>query len=187
MLYIFNLAEELQAVLKNDGAACPYYDAVHSEKLTGENTFAFTVPADHSDAQHVTEGYLVAFEDLDLAWQMFEIKRVTDLHGDGLTRTAYCEHALYELLDDMIEDVRPTTCSATFALTQALTGTRWEVGTVASLGTNSTNYYYESALAAVQKVATVWAGELQFRVVVTGGVIAHRYIDVLVRRGADTG
>lgn len=189
MLYIFNIDEALQAVLRNDGAACPYSVAVHTEAMgtNFQNTFTFTVPANHSDAQYVTEGYLVAFEDLDLAWQLFEIKRVVDLHGDGLTRTAYCEHALYELYDDMIEDVRPTACSATFALTQALTGTRWEVGTVASLGTNSTNYYYENALSAVKKVANVWGGELQFRVVVTGGVIAHRYVDILTRRGADTG
>jgi phage minor structural protein len=167
--------------------ACPYLDAVHTEKLTGENTFSFSVPADHADAQYVTERNLVAFKDLDAVWQLFEIKRLVDLHGDGLTRTAYCEHAFYELIDDFIEDVRPTDCSATFALTQALSGTRWSVGTVADLGTNNTNYYYESILAAVQKVASVWGGELQFRIVVTGGVISNRYVDLLTRRGSDTG
>lgn len=189
MLYIFSIDEQLQAVLKNDGAACPYYEAYHTEELNEnfQNVFTFTVPADHADAQYVTEGNLVAFKDLDQDWQLFEIKRVTDLHGDGLTRTAYCEHALYELLDDFIEDVRPTDCSAIFALTQALTGTRWSVGTVADLGLNSTNYYYHSALGAVQKVASVWGGELKFRVVVTGGVISARYVDLLIRRGADTG
>lgn len=212
MLYIFNAIEQLQAILKPDtslshvsgseahflqpqfpaldrvpATACPYYDAIHTEKLTGENTFTFSIPADHSDAQFVTEGNLVAFKDLDLAWQLFEIKRVTDIHGDGLTRTAFCEHAFYELIDDFIRDVRPTSVTASFALTQALSGTRWSVGTVDDLGLNSTNYYYESALSAVQKVAAVWARELQFRVVVTGGVISNRYVDLLVRRGTDTG
>ncbi len=187
MLYIFNLDEQLQAVLKNEGTACPYYDAVHTEKLNMENTFSFTVPADHPDSQYVTEGNLAAFQDLDMAWQLFEIKRIDDAHGDGLTRTAFCEHAFYELIDDFIQDVRPTGCSANFALTQALSGTRWSVGTVNDLGTNSTNYYYESALSAVQKVASVWAGELQFRVVVNGGVISARYVDLLSRVGADTG
>jgi len=187
MLYIFNLNEQLQAVLKNDGTACPYYDAIHTEKLNGENTFTFTVPADHLDSQYVTEGNLVAFQDLDLNWQLFEIKRVTDIHGDGLTRTAFCEHALYELIDDFIEDVRPTDCSAHFALTQALSGTRWQPGTVDNLGQNSTNFYYESALSAVQKVVNTWKGELQFRVIVEGGTISARYVDLLARRGADTG
>ena len=187
MLYIFDIDEQLQAVLNNDGEACPYSDPIHAEKLNGENTFSFSIPADHSDAQYVTEGNLVAFEDLDLAWQLFEIKRVTDLHGDGLTKTAFCENAFYELIDDFIEDVRPTDCSANFALTQALSGTRWEPGTVADLGTNSTNYYYQSVLSSVQKVASVWGGELRFRIVVTGGVIANRYVDLLTRRGTDTG
>lgn len=189
MLLIFNIDEQLQAVLKNDGKSCPYYDAYHTEELNEnfQNVFTFTVPSDHADAQYVTEGNLVAFRDLDLDWQLFEIKRIVDLHGDGLTRTAYCEHAAYELIDDFIEDVRPTDCSATFALTQALSGTRWSVGTVDDLGLNSTNYYYQSALGAIQKVATVWGGELRFRVVVTGGIISARYVDLLIRRGADTG
>ncbi|SFR16806.1 phage tail spike protein [Desulfoscipio geothermicus] len=216
MLYIFNQEEKLQAVLNasdmpgryqevyqydqghqydtglqykkwSDKDPCPYWDAVHREALNGENTFTFTVPAGHPFAQYVTEGNLVAFKDLDADFQLFEIKRVTDIHGDGLTRTAFCEHAFYELLDDFIEDVRPTDTSANFALTQALSGTRWEVGTVADLGTNSTNYYYENALSAVQKVVSVWGGELRFRVVVTGGVISGRYVDLLARRGKDTG
>lgn len=216
MLYIFNQNEQLQAVLKPDttptysrvtgeayfiqpqnstpdgappspSTACPYFDAVHYEKLNGENTFTFSVPADHSDSQYVTEGNLVAFKDLDLDWQLFEIKRIVDLHGDGLIKTVFCEHAYYELLDDFIEDIRPYDVSAQFALTQALAGTRWQPGDVADLGINSTNYYYESVLSAIQKVADTWKGELQFRVVVEGGVISARYVDLLARRGADTG
>lgn len=216
MLYIFNQNEQLQAILKPDtnptyarpageayyiqmqhpvpdetlaapATACPYYDAVYTEKLTGENTFTFTVPADHVDASYVVEGNLVAFKDLDQNWQLFEIKRITDIHEDSLTKTVYCEHAFYELIDDFIEDIRPYDVSAHFALTQALSGTRWSVGDVADLGINSTNYYYESVLSAIQKVAKAWKGELQFRIVVEGGVISARYVDLLARRGADTG
>jgi len=79
MLYIFNQNEQLQAILKPDtnptyawpageayflqpqypapdeappapATACPYFDAVHTEKLNGENTFTFSVPADHADS-----------------------------------------------------------------------------------------------------------------------------------------
>lgn len=187
MLYIFGPNEKLQAVLKNDGKTCPYWNPIHREVLNGENIFQFTVPADHPDSQYVTEGNMVAFRDLDQDWQLFEIKRTVDEHTDSLIRTAHCEHALYELCDDFIEDRRPTDVSAHFALTQALSGTRWSVGTVDDLGLNSTNYYYESALSAVQKVAAAWSGELRFRVVVSGGIISARYVDLLVRRGADTG
>ncbi|NLJ84681.1 MAG: hypothetical protein GX336_07210, partial [Halanaerobiaceae bacterium] len=187
MLYIFDQNEQLQAVLRNDGTACPYYDVIHTEKLTGENTFTFTVPADYPDTQFVTKGNLVAFKDLDQNWQLFEIKRITDIHENSLTKTAYCEHAFYELIDDFIKDIRSYDVNAHFALTQALSGTRWSVGNVADLGLNSTNFYYESVLSAVQKVADVWKGELQFRVVIEGGKISARYVDLLARRGADTG
>ena len=216
-LYIFNHVERLQAVLGasdapgnfqentlqydrghqydtgmrykkwSDKDPCPYWNAIHHEALNSENTFTFTVPAGHPFAQYVAEGNLVAFKDLDQDWQLFEIIRVTDVHGNGLTRTAFCEHAFYELLDDFIEDRRPTDCSAHFALTQALTDTRWEPGTVVNLGTNSTNFYYESARSAIRKVKDIWGGELRFRVEVSGGVISGRYVDLLERRGEDTG
>jgi len=187
MLYIFDKTEKLVAILNNDGNACPYWDAIHEEKLNGENTFSFSVPADHNDSQYVVEGNLVAFRDLDQNWQMFEIRRLLDQHGDDLTKTAYCEHVYYELIDDILTDVRPYNVSASFALEQALQNSRWEVGTVDDLGINSTNFYYESALSAVQKVANTWGGELQYRISVTGGTISNRYVDLIARRGKITG
>lgn len=164
---------------------CPYWDAVHREVLNGENTFEFTVPGNLDDAEYVREGNLVAFRDLDSYWQFFEIKRLIDRHGDGLTRTAYCEHILYELLDDIVTDKRPS-ADATAALAGMLEGTRWNVGIVDGLGNSSTTAYYESVLSAVQKVANAWKGELNWRCVITGGVIT-RYVDLRAMRGTDTG
>jgi phage minor structural protein len=212
LLYVFGPSENLIALLKPDfskstgptatsqaflGAeypaefdrepteGCPYWDAIHHEVLNGENTLAFTVPADRADAVHVQEGNLVAFKDLDSYWQFFEIKRLVDLHGDGIARTAYCEHILYELIDDIVTDKRPSS-TATAALAGMLENTRWNVGIVDDLGTAKTSAYYISALEAVQKVADAWKGELRWRCVVTGGVIT-RYVDLLAGRGADTG
>lgn len=212
MLYIFDQNENLIALLKPDfnrstGPAttsraflsaafpaefdreptegCPYWDAVHREVLNGENTFTFTVPADRADAAYVAEGNLVAFKDLDAYWQFFEIKRLVDLHGDGLTRTAYCEHILYELIDDIVTDKRPSS-TAVLALTGMLEDTRWQVGIVDDLGTSSTSAYYVSALEAIQSVANAWGGELHWRCVINGGTIT-RYVDLLAMRGADTG
>ena len=116
---------------------------------------------------------------------MFEIKRLVDTHGDGLTRTAYCEHIFYELLDDIGTDKRPSG-TAHAALEAMLEGTRWEAGIVDDLGVAQTNAYYESALSAVQKVANAWKGELRWRCVVEGGVIT-RIVDLLAMRGTDTG
>lgn len=212
MLYIFDPNENLIALLKPDftrstgptttsraflsaefpaefdrepAEGCPYWGASHYEKLNGENTLKFVVPADQADAAYVQEGNLVAFKDLDAYWQFFEIKRMIDAHADGLTRTAYCEHIFYELLDDIVTDKRPS-ADATSALSGMLEGTRWQTGVVDNLGASSTNAYYESALSGVQKVAIAWKGELQWRCVITGGVVT-RYCDLLAMRGTDTG
>jgi len=181
MLYLYDKTEKLIAILPKGS----FFDPIHREVLNGENTFSFSYPANQSEAEHIAEGNLVAFKDLDSYWQVFEIKKIVDLHSDGLTRTAYCEHIFYELLDDIVTDKRPSG-TAHAALEAMLEGTRWEVGIVDDLGVARTNAYYESALSAVQKVANAWKGELRWRCVVEGGVII-RVVDLLAMRGTDTG
>lgn len=178
MLYIFDSAEKLIDILPQESL----FDAKFREVLNGENTFAFTIPVGN---EYVVEGNLVAFRDLDGYWQVFEIKRLVDLHGDGLTRTAFCEHIFYELLDDIVTDKRPSG-SAIAALSGMLEGTRWQVGIVDDLGAANTSAYYISALEAVQKVAEAWKGELNWRCVISGGVIT-RYVDLRAMVGTDTG
>ena len=181
MLYVLDSTETLVAVLQKDS----FSDPKHREVLNGENTFQFSFPAGASDAQYIAKGNLVGYKDTDVAWHFFEIMRIVDAHGDGLTRTAYCEHILYELLDDVVTDKRPSS-SATSALAGMLENTRWQVGIVDNLGTSSTTAYYISALEAVQAVAEAWSGELQWRCILTGGTI-QRYVDLRAARGTDTG
>ncbi len=213
MLYVFNKDEKLIALLKPDFSrstapapsgcqaflssdfsaefnreiieGCPYWDSIHREVLNGENTFTFTVPADKADAACIQEGNLVAFRDLDSYFQFFEIKRIIDKHGDGLTRTAYCEHIFYELLDDIVTDKRPA-LDARSALEEVLTGTRWQAGIVDDLGQSRANVYYEPSLSAVQKIANAWKGEQNWRCVVEDGAVT-RIVDLLAMRGVDTG
>ena len=180
-LYIFDQAERFSAMLKRG----EFWDAVHREVINGENTFSFSFPANTENTQYVEEGCMVGFYDLDSYWQFFEIARIVDQHQEGLTRTAYCEHIFYELLDDIVTDKRPSG-TAIAALAGMLEGSRWNVGAVDDLGQSNTNAYYESALSAVQKVADAWHGELQWRCIVTGGAI-QRYVDLLASRGTDTG
>lgn len=183
--FYFAMAEFPAEIDREPTAGCPYWDAIHYEVLNGENTFEFTVPANMADAAYVSVGNLAAYKDLDTAWQFFEIKKIVDKHGDGLTRTAYCEHIFYELLDEIVINKKPE-AGATAALAGMLTDTRWTAGTVDDLGTSRTSAYYENALSSVQKVADAWKGELKWRCVIAGGVIT-RYCDLLAGRGTDTG
>lgn len=183
-------SETLLAILANHEQACPFWDAVHDEQLNRLNTFDFSIPADHESAAYVVEGNLAAYMDPDGDWQLFQIVRVEDVRSDtpGVSiRNVYCETAANELLDEIITDVRPNGVSAQFALMQALQGTRWQVGQVDNLGQNSTNFYYEPVLSAVQKILNTWGGQVKYRVTMQGNRIAGRFIDIRASRGQDRG
>jgi phage minor structural protein len=133
VLYIFDNSEQLQAMISKYavilGVNSFYFsDPIHAEDLQGVNTFSFNVPANHEDAQYIKEGYYVGFYDLDNIFQLFEIKEIKEDHnGSGLIKNVYAESCYYEILDDILEDIRPANCAAAFALNKALTGSRWQL------------------------------------------------------------
>lgn len=187
MLYVFSSNEVLQAILAQDGGTCPYWDAVHTEELNIQSSFEFSCPANHKDAAYCVEGALVAFKDLDNNFQLFEIKRVEETHASELVKKCFCENAALELLDEHIEDVRPTNKTAFEALTSALSGTRWQAGTVEPASLVSTNFYRTNPIDAIQNILSVWGGEIAYRVEISNNQIVGRYIDILNRRGSVTG
>ncbi|MCK0471389.1 phage tail spike protein [Halalkalibacter sp. APA_J-10(15)] len=188
-LMIFDVNDNLLAVLSNEGeTSCPFWDAPFKEELNRGSTFEFSVPADHPDAFHVEEENQVAFKDKDGFFRLFFIRETDSIDGsDGAEIRAYCESAFMELDDEPIEDRRPQNTTSLNALTVALENTRWIVGTVASLGNRSTNFYYESVKSAIEKIINTWGGELRDRIEINGNQITGRFVDLLSRRGADTG
>ena len=208
MLYIFNSNEELLTVLSNaSGRAPALWNPIHKENLAGENSFSFMVPADNDAAQYITEGNLVAWKDLDNIWQMFEIKRKVDDHGEKLTRYVECEHVAYELLDEFsllftsgsttstipgpdnttITVTTPILVTATEALTTLLAGTRWTPGTITVTETHSFAYPYDNVYSLLKSLASLWQGEVQHRMTIVNGIITGRYVDLLIQRGQDRG
>jgi phage minor structural protein len=189
MLLIFDKSDQLLTILSNDSNdACPFYEPYHEEELNRKQSLIFSVPANHPDAAFVIEENQVAFKDEDGNFRLFVIRELDEVDDtDVPMKHVYCEPAMLELNDEPIEDIRPQNTTALDALTRALQNTRWKVGTVAQLGTNSTNFYYESVMSAIQKILNTWGGEIRDRIEVQGNKIAGRYIDILARRGADTG
>lgn len=188
LLYIFDTNEDLLVILKPDGG-CPYKEAPHTEQINKENYFQFWVPADHPDSEHVKQENLVAFKDEDGELRLFVIKELDEVHDDEIYREAFCQAAwIEELSDEPIEDRRLYDKTAAEALGVALENTRHSVGIVAELGINSTNFYYESVESAIRKIISTWGGEIRDRIEVTeDGEITERFIDILPRRGDDTG
>lgn len=193
-LYITDPNDNILAVLDNKySSSCPYMEPEFTEKLNGEITFEFQIPADHPDAEHVKEENTVKFWDENDVFQEFVIKEVDDEHGDGIVKTVICEHSIGETLDNIVKDKRPSNTDAGTALDGFLADTigntpRWIKGQIDALG-NATpsNVYYEPLRSGILKLLEAYQAEQRFRVVPNENTIGSRYIDLLVRRGSDTG
>lgn len=181
--------EGLLAVLQNDSSRkCPFFDAIHTEQLNKDHTFEFSVPADHEAASHVKRNNLVLFKDVEGEYQLFQIFKTEEEHdGTQLTTRAYAEHAYFEMVDDIIEDLRTVNGTAASAMDKALSKSRFKRGIVADLGLRTKNFYYESAVSSIQKIIETWGGELKKRISFNGTKITERLVDLPARRGADTG
>jgi phage minor structural protein len=186
-LWILDRNEKVQAVLSNRGAACPFYDAIHKEQINGQNYLEFVVPADHPDAVYVAEENQVLYKDADNEYQLFVIKEVEDEHGDGIYKKVYCEHASSELLYFVVYDKRPQDKSASYMLSEVLSGTRWQVGIVEPTDIKSANFYYQNAYACVMDIVNLFGAEVRFRVEFTGSTVTGRYVDILIQRGSNNG
>ncbi|MDA6131069.1 hypothetical protein OSK38_27330, partial [Escherichia coli] len=93
----------------------------------------------------------------------------------------------FEMNDNIIEDLRTVNGTADSAMDDALSKSRFKKGTVADLGLRTTNFYYESAISSIQKIISIWGGELKKRINFDGSAITGRFVDLPARRGTDTG
>jgi phage minor structural protein len=188
-LYVFDRDDNLLTILSTDGnGACSFHSAPFEEELNREPKFRFVVPSDHSDAKFVKEENQVAFLDKDDKFRLFIIKNPEFINGDdGPEIHAECVSWLQELDEEPIEDIRAYDTTLKDAMTRALANTRVNVGSVAELGINSANFYYITVKKAIEIGINTWGGELQDRIEIDGNKIAGRYIDILSRRGSDTG
>lgn len=190
MLHVFDRDDKRLAILSNEGrGACPFWDATYREELNKGGSFEFTAPADHEASQYITAENKVAFRDKDGDFRLFVIKELEEVDDEGGPLIeVYCDPEwIDELNDNIIEDKRPQNVTARQALEVALEGSRYEVGNVASLGINSTNFYFNTSIESINKIQNKWGGEPKDRIVLDDTGIIGRYIDLPLRRGTDTG
>ena len=182
-------SETLLTILSNnENEQCPFYNAEVVEQLNKDFTLEFTIPGNHEDSIHLKKGNLVAFKDLDDNVQVFQIYKTEEERSDDIAHTrVFCEHIFYELIDDIVEDLRVNNGDVIEALTKALSNSRWKVGEVAPLGNATLNFYYSNGIENIQKVANTYEGELNYRIDFEGNKIVDRFVDLLSRRGSETG
>ncbi|SET94610.1 phage minor structural protein, N-terminal region [Salinibacillus kushneri] len=185
MIYVFDQDDNLLTSLSNDSdETCPYESPYLDDLLNETTEFEFTVPTSHFDSQYIKGENQVAVQDIDGVWRLFVIKEL-DENLDEIT--AICISGMNEITETRIEDKRPQDATAEAALSIALERTRYQPGIVAELGVKSTNFYRISAAKSVEKITNTWGGEVRDRVEFDESGITGRYIDLLTRRGADTG
>ena len=153
-----------------------------TEELNGED--AVTVEA----LWPLAKGQRLVWRDAWGEWHEHTVASVAQSHeSDGpVVYMATCENSMSELYGDYIMDKRPTNQTASYALGQAIQGSRWAVGTVDAVGSNSVSFYRESCRECVQKVVEAWGGELWASIAVSGCSVTSRKLN-LSRRGSDNG
>ena len=185
-LWVFSEEDTLVEVL---GDGLPFYDAVFTETLNGTDKLEFSIPGDHPGAANVVRGHIVVFRLPEGTYRAFRIKTHRNGFDDSGARYRYfyCEDlAVDELNAAPIIDRRPN--NPLDALIGALENSFWRVGQVDSgFPEASTNFYHETAMSCLQKMAETWGGEFRFRIEHDGRRITGRYVDFLRQRGTDNG
>lgn len=168
---------------KQIGALDNVLSVLHKDVLNGEDSLTLTLPK-----TNLIKGQRIVWCDRWGVWHEHIINEITDIHNQGkLYASVYCENSIAELYTDYIVDLRPIDATSSEALRKALSNSRWELGRVDVMGTNTTNFYHISAREAVADVVKVWGGEISTTIEVTGCEVTARKINLTSRRGDDTG
>ncbi|UAY70742.1 phage tail spike protein [Bacillus paralicheniformis] len=190
-LWILGKNDKTLAVLSSEAeGACTFWGAPFREELNQGSTFKFTCDRTHSDSKYVAQMNQVVFKDKDGFFRLFKIREIDrDSGPDGKEKTAHCEPAEMELLEKIIDDVRPQNTTQQDALNRALVGTRWKGNVTADFGINSTNFYHISVYEAITEIIKVWGGELRFTIEFDekANTITERVVNIVPRRGEDAG
>ena len=104
----------------------------------------------------------------------------------GVLTTAVCDASYNELSLHPLLEVQNTDYTASNALTKALDGTRWAVGTVGVSGTATTSAYHESSLDLIYRICEVYGCEFYPTITVSGTGVTGRAINLVTARGDAT-
>lgn len=156
----------------------PYTAATHTEALDGTDELKITC------SRELSKGQRVVWVDRQGKAREHLVDEVSQVHDDGGKTycKAVCINSIAELLDDYIEDKRPSGGVAE-ALTSILGGTRWEVGTCDLKASASHTFYHISVREGLTALIATWGGELETRIETDGVKVTHRYIGVRASRG----
>jgi hypothetical protein len=130
---------------------------------------------------------LLGFTDIDGDTQLYEVRTV-NISPFTDVDVVYAEHAaMTELLDEIIEDTRPTNVQAGVATTMALNGSRWSLQSAEQTETKSMRFYFKSRWSALQTIVEKYGCGITFSWTLNDTGVTSRNVIVnsaLARTGA---
>lgn len=182
MLYLFDKNENLIHELSSLSLS-----SMHQiEELNKLMVLEFGVYLNYIDWMEGIE--YVAHRDFENP-ERIQMYRILTSEPDSNSMNYQAVHILFDELKSYgyIRDKRPTRVKAASALTEAIAGTRWQLGRVDDSDLLSTSFYDCTRLEALSKILTTWQMDLDFYLTFKGSKITGRYINLYKQRGEDTG
>jgi len=154
-----------------------------------EHEYSVTAVFPFDKNKLIQKGQRIAFRDPATDnLEVFEIQVVTNSEPDHLQQITAEHIALAELSDEHLNNAKITGKTASEALTTALTGTLWSVGTNTASGTQNADFKRGSVWNAVGTIQTNWNVYITPRVVISSaGAITGRYLDIAPAGGTFRG
>ena len=190
MIFILNTSEQVTGTLARYGTTnkvTPYFDDKCVVDLsTGAETFTFSTFANTKESTQVVGGNFVAFQEGD-GYKLFQISEVTEEHTDEHIKTAYCEMAGIELINEILRATTLSSASLKQALTFALQDTEYQVGNIDASLVGVHTIELKDPIKAYnfiqQYIIGLYGAEISYRVEIKGGRIVGKYIDCYAERG----
>ena len=188
-LYVLGRNEKILGTLTNEGLDSPNLLAAEEFKaLNGVDTLTLTVT---NDTDFVREENYVIYKNEKHEWEVFTIREITEIHGEGFTKEVVCEHSSQELLDCIPKyNAEGTRKSPLDIMTGVLNGTRWSVGKVDTPSELIPMYDLAegiSALEIIHKLIALYDYEVRYRFTIVDNTIVERKIDLVESIGKDYG
>lgn len=120
----------------------------------------------------------VGFTDAQGVFQCFEVYRAQTDQPKGTQTLRACHICVAELRDYVLGPFTPTDATPASAITQALTGTGWALGTCTATNTNTLDASYEDVWSALADIRDLWGLRITPRVTFGAGGITGKYLDV---------
>ena len=191
IIFLLDEYESIIGHLSNQAEkACPYYGDILKEDLeTGAQTFEFFVPAEHPDSARIKKNGYILLTGFDGKLMQFQISRVEETrNGEAVDIYVFCEFSWAELNGNIIRPYSLPGIAAEAAAVYALTGTRWQPGTVDYLGTaDLSSQSYDTSLKMLQDIKAAFDADIRFYVTVKNNEITGRYVDIVEKVGSNEG